>query len=183
MYELGDQSIRNQLVGSLVGMFGEGKKAAPKVTGETELFDGNALGQAPDGSSLSTYQSILSLASDMNQPELVYKFMHLASHNSMWQSRKGAAFGFSSIVSQAEAELKPHLATLIPKLYRYQYDPNPKVNEAMTSIWKALVKEPKKAVQEYFDVIIKDLLEGMGARAWRTRESRYRSSLPLLLIC
>ncbi|KAF9344905.1 hypothetical protein BGX26_003767 [Mortierella sp. AD094] len=180
VYELGDQSIRNQLVGSLVGMFGEGRKAAPKVTGDTELFDTNTLGQTPDGSSLSTYQSILSLASDMNQPELVYKFMHLASHNSMWQSRKGAAFGFSSIVSQAEAELKPHLATLIPKLYRYQYDPNPKVNEAMTSIWRALVKEPKKAVQEYFDVIIKDLLEGMGARAWRTRESSCLAMADLL---
>ncbi|KAG0050379.1 hypothetical protein BGZ83_004844 [Gryganskiella cystojenkinii] len=180
VYELGDQSIRSQLVGSLVGMFGEGKKPAQKVTGDTELFDGNALGQAPDGSSLSTYQSILSLASDMNQPELVYKFMHLASHNSMWQSRKGAAFGFSSIVSQAEAELKPHLATLIPRLYRYQYDPNPKVNEAMTSIWRALVKEPKKAVQEYFDVIIRDLLEGMGARAWRTRESSCAAMADLL---
>ncbi|KAF9207217.1 hypothetical protein BGZ49_000941 [Haplosporangium sp. Z 27] len=180
VYELGDQSIRSQLVGSLVGMFGDGKKPAPKVTGDTELFDTNTLGQTPDGSSLSTYQSILSLASDMNQPELVYKFMHLASHNSMWQSRKGAAFGFSSIVSQAEAELKPHLATLIPKLYRYQYDPNPKVNEAMTSIWRALVKEPKKAVQEYFDVIIKDLLEGMGARAWRTRESSCLAMADLL---
>ncbi|KAG0331256.1 hypothetical protein BG004_001755, partial [Podila humilis] len=180
VYELGDQSIRSQLVGSLVGMFGEGRKSAPKVTGETELFDGNALGQAPDGSSLSTYQSILSLASDMNQPELVYKFMHLASHNSMWQSRKGAAFGFSSIVAQAEAELKPHLVTLIPRLYRYQYDPNPKVNEAMTSIWRALVKEPKKAVQEYFEVIIKDMLEGMGARAWRTRESSCLAMADLL---
>ncbi|KAG0371099.1 hypothetical protein BGZ54_000043 [Gamsiella multidivaricata] len=180
VYELGDQSLRSQLVGSLVGMFGEGKKATVKVTGDTELFDSNALGQAPDGSSLSTYQSILSLASDMNQPELVYKFMHLASHNSMWESRKGAAFGFSSIVSQAEAELKPHLATLIPRLYRYQYDPNPKVNEAMTSIWRALVKEPKKAVQEYLDVIIKDLLDGMGARAWRTRESSCLAMADLL---
>ncbi|KAF8941099.1 hypothetical protein BGZ58_002205 [Dissophora ornata] len=180
VYDLGDQSIRSQLVGSLVGMFGEGRKAAPKITGDTEIFANDSLGQAPDGSSLSTYQSILSLASDMNQPELVYKFMHLASHNSMWQSRKGAAFGFSSIVSQAEAELKPYLATLIPKLYRYQYDPNPKVNEAMTSIWRALVKEPKKAVQEYFDIIIKDLLEGMGARAWRTRESSCLAMADLL---
>ncbi|KAG0202738.1 hypothetical protein BGX28_004843 [Mortierella sp. GBA30] len=180
VYELGDQSMRSQLVESLVGMFGEGKKTASKVTGETELFDSSALGQAPDGSSLSTYQSILSLASDMNQPELVYKFMHLASHNSMWQSRKGAAFGFSSIVAQAETELRPYLATLIPRLYRYQYDPNPKVNDAMTSIWKALVKEPKKAVQEYFDVIINDLLGSMGARQWRTRESSCLAMADLL---
>ncbi|KAG0238428.1 hypothetical protein BGX31_003302 [Mortierella sp. GBA43] len=180
VYELGDQALRNQLVDSLVGMFGEGKRPTTTITRDTELFDNNALGQTPDGSSLSTYQSILSLASDMNQPELVYKFMHLASHNSMWQSRKGAAFGFSTIVTQAEAELKPHLATLIPRLYRFQYDPNPKVNDAMTSIWRALVKEPKKAVQEYFDVIVSDLLEGMGARAWRTRESSCLAMADLL---
>ncbi|KAF9969044.1 hypothetical protein BGZ73_008786, partial [Actinomortierella ambigua] len=180
VYDLGDQKVRSQLIESLVGMFGENRRANQKVTGETEIFESNALGQAPDGSSLSTYQSILSLASDMNQPELVYKFMHLASHNAMWQSRKGAAFGFSSIIAQAEQELKPHMATLIPKLYRYQYDPNPKVNEAMTSIWRSLVKEPKKAVQEYFDVIIRDLLTGIGARAWRTRESSCLAMADLL---
>ncbi|KAG0252530.1 hypothetical protein DFQ27_008011 [Actinomortierella ambigua] len=180
VYDLGDQKMRTQLVESLVGMFGENRRANQKVTGETEIFESNALGQAPDGSSLSTYQSILSLASDMNQPELVYKFMHLASHNAMWQSRKGAAFGFSSILAQAEQELKPYMATLIPKLYRYQYDPNPKVNEAMTSIWRSLVKEPKKAVQEYFDVIIQDLLTGMGARAWRSRESSCLAMADLL---
>ncbi|KAG0232498.1 hypothetical protein BGW42_008118 [Actinomortierella wolfii] len=180
VYDLGDEKMRSQLVDSLVGMFGENQRSKQKVTAETELFESNSLGQTPDGSSISTYQSILSLASDMNQPELVYKFMHLASHNAMWQSRKGAAFGFSSIIAQAEKELKPHLATLIPKLYRYQYDPNPKVNEAMTSIWRSLIKEPKKAVQEYFDVIIQNLLTGMGARAWRTRESSCLAMTDLL---
>ena len=38
--------------------------------------------------SLSTYKELCSLASDLNKPELVYKFMHLANHNALWNSRK-----------------------------------------------------------------------------------------------
>ncbi|CAG8756287.1 7726_t:CDS:2, partial [Acaulospora morrowiae] len=107
-------------------------------------------------------------------------FMQLASHNAMWQSRKGAAFGFSSIISQAEVELKPYLKDLIPRLYRFQYDPNPKVNEAMTSIWKALVKEPKKIMEEYFEQIVKDLLKSLGDRLWKTREASANALTDLL---
>ncbi|CAG8483679.1 8071_t:CDS:10 [Racocetra fulgida] len=159
VYELGDENMRKQLVDSLVDMLSEGKRQKETINADTQLFDSNTLGQTPDGSAISTYQSILSLASDMNQPELVYKFMQLASYNAMWQSRKGAAFGFSFIIAKAEKELEPYLKDLIPRLYRFQYDPNPKVNDAMSSIWKALVKEPKKAIEEYFDVIVKDLLK------------------------
>ncbi|CAG8524233.1 10813_t:CDS:10, partial [Cetraspora pellucida] len=180
VYELGDENMRKQLVDSLVDMLSEGKRQKETINADTQLFDSNTLGQTPDGSAISTYQSILSLASDMNQPELVYKFMQLASYNAMWQSRKGAAFGFSFIIAQAEKELEPYLKDLIPRLYRFQYDPNPRVNEAMSSIWKALVKEPKKAVEEYFSVIVKDLLKGLGDRFWRTRESSANALADLL---
>ncbi|CAG8551849.1 6467_t:CDS:10 [Diversispora eburnea] len=175
VYELGDQGVKEQLVNSLVEMFSEGKRPKETIDRDTQLFDSNSLGQTPDGSAITTYQSILSLASDMNQPELVYKFMQLASHNAMWQTRKGAAFGFSHIIVQAENELKPYLKDLIPRLYRYQFDPNPKVSEAMTSIWKALIKDPKKATEEYFNVIVKDLLVGIGDRLWRTHLLQGRS--------
>jgi proteasome component ECM29 len=59
----------------------------------------------------------------MNQPELVYRFLHLANHNALWNSKKGAAFGFASIASHAKKELEPHLKTLVPKLYRYVFCP------------------------------------------------------------
>lgn len=38
--------------------------------------------------SLTTYKELCSLASDLNQPDLVYKFMNLANHHAMWNSRK-----------------------------------------------------------------------------------------------
>ncbi len=37
---------------------------------------------------LSTYKELCALASDLNQPDLVYKFMNLANHHAMWNSRK-----------------------------------------------------------------------------------------------
>ena len=42
----------------------------------------------PDSHGLSTYKELCSLASDLNQPDLVYKFMNLANHHAMWNSRK-----------------------------------------------------------------------------------------------
>lgn len=37
---------------------------------------------------LSTYKELCSLASDLNQPDLIYKFMQLANHHSQWNSKK-----------------------------------------------------------------------------------------------
>lgn len=45
---------------------------------------------------LSTYQELCSLASDLNQPDLIYKFMHLANHNAIWNSKKVSIVNSSS---------------------------------------------------------------------------------------
>lgn len=84
------------------------------VSGDTELFQKGALGKTPDGcvfllctqvpilssniawflptfsfsSHITTYKELCSLASDLNQPDLVYKFMHLANHHALWNSKK-----------------------------------------------------------------------------------------------
>lgn len=125
----------------------------------------------PDSHGLSTYKELCSLASDLNQPDLVYKFMNLANHHAMWNSRKvsysfflihskaafcistfflisfslsslkGAAFGFHMIAAKAGEQLAPFLPQLVPRLYRYQFDPNLSIRQAMTSIWDALVTD------------------------------------------
>lgn len=54
MYELGDDNVKMELVGSLVSTLTEGKKLAPQsVTGDTPLFNEGSLGNAPDGSALT----------------------------------------------------------------------------------------------------------------------------------
>jgi hypothetical protein len=54
------------------------------------VFQEGELGKNPmSGGNLSTYKELCSLATDMGQPDLVYKFMHLANYNATWNSRKG----------------------------------------------------------------------------------------------
>ncbi|KAI9279213.1 armadillo-type protein [Umbelopsis sp. AD052] len=181
IYESGDKEMKEDLLRSLVGTFTEGRTIqAQSLTGDTVLFENGAVGNAPDGSSISTYKELCSLASDLNQPDLVYKFMNLANHNVMWASRRGAAFGFQSLMAHAEKELEPYLSKLIPRLYRYQFDPNPKVNETMKQIWKTLVKDPKKSVDQYYDQIMDDLIDGLGNRLWRVREGSCRAVTDIL---
>lgn len=171
LFETGSQEVKDYLVDSLVSTLIEGRKMN-NINNETQLFgEGNSIGTAPDGTQISTYQSILSVAADMNQPDLVYKFMSLASHSAIWNSRKGASIGFGKIVSKAQDELKPHLPRLIPKLYRMQFDPTPKISESMRNVWRSLVTDSSKAMVEYFPNIIEDLLKSISDKQWRVREA------------
>ena len=65
---------------------------------------------------------------------------------------QGAAFGFGTIAAQAGEQLAPYLHQIVPKLYRYQFDPNPKIQQAMSSIWNALVQDNKNAVSDVIAV-------------------------------
>ena len=107
----------------------------------------------------------------MGQPDLVYKFMHLANYNATWNSKKGAAFGFSSIAEKAGDQLSPYLPKIIPKLYRYQYDPTPRIQQSMSAIWSALVPETTKTVDKFLAEILAELGREMTSPQWRVRES------------
>ena len=63
---------------------------------------------------------------------------------------QGAAFGFSTIATQAGEQLAPYMSQIVPRLYRYQFDPNPRIQQAMSGIWSALVKDNKKTVSGRF---------------------------------
>ncbi|NXY77764.1 ECM29 protein, partial [Glareola pratincola] len=169
IYELGSEQDQQELVTTLVDTLMTGKRAKHEMTGETVVFQGG-LSKTPDGQGLSTYKELCSLASDLNQPDLVYKFMNLANHHAMWNSRKGAAFGFNVIAAKAGEQLAPFLPQLLPRLYRYQFDPNLGIRQAMTSIWNALVTD-KSMVDKYMKEILEDLISNLTSSLWRIRES------------
>ncbi|XP_060667830.1 uncharacterized protein LOC107410333 isoform X2 [Ziziphus jujuba] len=173
VYELGDTSMKKNLVNALVNtLTGSGKrKREVKLVEDSEVFQEGAIGKGLDGGKLTTYKELCSLANEMGQPDLIYKFMDLANHQASLNSKRGAAFGFSKIARLAGDALKPHLCLLIPRLVRYQYDPDKNVQDAMSHIWKSLVEDSKKAIDEYFDLIVDDLLIQCGSRLWRSREA------------
>ena len=173
VYDLGDAATKDELVKALVSnLTGTAKKKrVVKVMEDTVVFEENSLGETPGGGNISTYKELCNIANEMGQPDLIYKFMDLANHQASLNSKRGAAFGFARIAKQAGDALRPHLRALVPKLVRYQYDPNKAIQDAMGHIWRSLVAEPKKTIDEFFDEIMEDLLVQVGSRLWRSRES------------
>ncbi|KAJ1780399.1 proteasome component M29, partial [Coemansia sp. RSA 1824] len=206
IYSLGDSSLKEEMVYSLISLFGgnNGGSRRPGVDGSAmdvqqtlrqqiqsnePLLEQESLGQTPDGHAINTtYKSILSLASDMQNPSLVYQFMQLATHTAMWNSRCGAAYGVANIIEQARGAIQPYMKSMIPKLYRYTYDPSPQTQAAMKSIWNALLgpgasrdaaaeaggelpTSGANVVERYWDAIIEECLASMGQREWKVRES------------
>ncbi len=106
------------------------------------------------------------------RPDLIYQFMNLAHHNSIWNTRRGAAFGFNTIANLANEQLQPFIKELVPKLFRYQFDPNPKIQQSMTAIWDSIItKENKKVIDTHLEDILLDIEKNMHSNLWRVRES------------
>jgi proteasome component ECM29 len=114
VYEQGDKELREKLVKDLVASF-TGTSAQLKVDEETELFEPGAL-PTGEGKSVTSYKDIISLANEVGDQSLVYKFMSLASNAATWSTRAAfGRFGLSGILSESEIDPK-----LYPKLYRYR---------------------------------------------------------------
>ncbi|KUI58095.1 Proteasome component ECM29 [Cytospora mali] len=165
VYEKGDPSLKEELVKDLVGAF-TGSGTQLKVEEETELFEAGAL-PTGEGKSVTSYKDIVSLANEVGDQSLVYKFMSLASNAATWSTRSAfGRFGLSNILSESEVDPK-----LYPKLYRYRFDPNPNVQRSMNDIWKALVKDSNAVIEAQFDAIMSDLLKSIHAKEWRVRQA------------
>lgn len=172
VYEKGSRELKKDLVQNLVGTFTTNKPGlAGNVSADTQLFEEGAL-PTGDGS-VTTYKDILSLASEVGDSSLVYRFMSLAANSSIWSSRAAfGRFGLSNVLSDSSVD--GYLADnpkLYPKLFRYRFDPNPNVQRSMNDIWTALVKNPSATIDKYFDAIMEDLLQSILTKEWRVRQA------------
>ncbi|XP_012280899.1 proteasome-associated protein ECM29 homolog isoform X2 [Orussus abietinus] len=189
VYYASEEAVRKDLLENLTNQLLQGRRAVTKVNSDTKLFEEGELGKSVSGGSLSTYREICSLATELNQPELVYRFLHLANHNAVWTSKKGAAFGFSVIANLAKEDLNKLLPIIAPKLYRYQYDPTPRIQRSMTSIWHAIIPSTHNILEQYHKEILADLSSNITSYEWRVRIScclaladLLRSNVPINLV-
>ena len=173
VYDKGSSDMKESLVKDLIGSFSNDKaNLSGTVSEDTQLFESGAL-PTGDGS-ITTYKDIMSLASEVGDPSLVYRFMSLASNNAIWSSRAAfGRFGLSNVLS--DSNVNSYLAAnpkLYPKLYRYRFDPNRNVRQSMNDIWNALIKDPSRAINDHFQAIVEDLLVSMlHGKDWRARQA------------
>ena len=172
IYERGDRALKDDLVRDLVSSFtGSSAGLAGSVSTDTQLFEPGAL-PTGDGS-VTTYKDIVSLASEVGDSSLIYRFMSLASNNAIWSSRAAfGRFGLTNILTDSSVD--GYLAQnpkLYPALYRYRFDPNTNVRAAMNDIWSALVKDSVVTIDSHFELILNDLLKNILGKEWRVREA------------
>ena len=181
IFDLADEENKKQLVSRLVDtLTGAKKKQSPvatsvdsglKVLDKNEKIFQSEL-KTPEGGNITTYKELCSLASDLNRPDLIYQFMNLAHHNSIWNTRRGVAFGFGQIAQLSSEQLQPFLSHIVPKLFRYQFDPTPRIQQSMSAIWDSVIKQDnKKIVDIYLSEILTELEQNMHNPLWRVRES------------
>lgn len=194
VYEQSGPSGQRELVSTLVRSLTSGRqRAGTTVAGdEGAVLDLNGLPirSSGDGGSSSTgsgstggngaatYRELCALATDMGQPELLYKFLDLAGHNALWNSRRGAALAGTAMLGNdiAAEQLRPHVKTLMPRLYVYCYDPSEGVRLAMSSVLQSVAQAAgygsvSVAVTEHFDAVAEHTLSCMTGRQWRVREA------------
>uniref|UniRef100_A0A182P7H4 TOG domain-containing protein n=1 Tax=Anopheles epiroticus TaxID=199890 RepID=A0A182P7H4_9DIPT len=159
------EELSNLLLDQLIG----GRRQVQKVVEDTKLFEEGVLGKTPMGGNLSTYKELCGLASDLNKPEMIYQFMQIANHNATWNSKLGAAFGLQSISKSAKLKMEPYLGKIVPRLFRYKYDPTPKIQNSMISIWDSVVTDSKSTVELYYWDILEDVTKNLTSYEWRTR--------------
>ena len=123
---------------------------------------------AASGGEMATFAELSDIANNAGQPELVYKLMELSTASAVWNTRKGVAL---ALAGQSRERFDAHLHKLIPTLYRYTFDPNPRIAQAMKQVWSSLVPDPKRALTEHLGAVLDHLLEGLVGREWRAREA------------
>lgn len=172
VYEKGDRSLKDDLVRDLVSSFSSDKaQLSGNVSADTQLFEP---GQLPTGDgSVSTYKDIMSLASEVGDSSLVYKFMSMASSNAIWSSRAAfGRFGLSRVLSDSSVDgYLSNNPKLYPKLFRYRFDPNGGVQRSMNDIWTALVPDSAATIDKHFDAIMEDILSSILGKEWRVRQA------------
>jgi len=112
------------------------------------------------------------MANEAGNPDLIYRFLALSGHHSLWHTRGGAGFGLEALLqSRARSEVLPILSKLIPRLFRYRYDPSQRVREGVGRLWSTLVRDPAAAVAKHLDGILAELVKTIASDQWREREA------------
>ena len=162
IYNLGDETTRQELVDALSATFaGEQPDKSYSSAGVTEEMKSERLpAEFSDNQStqqkklLKTYNDLVSVASQLGNKTLIYKFLEVHRHLAHYQDMQSAARGMTNILMLDE-KLKANLVKLAPRILLLSYDQNRDVSDTMKELWGNLVdaeEEPKIIAERWTEI-------------------------------
>ena len=103
---------------------------------------------------LKTYNDLVSVASQLGNKTLIYKFLEVHRHLAHYQDMQSAARGMTNILMLDE-KLKANLVKLAPRILLLSYDQNRDVSDTMKELWGNLVdaeEEPKIIAERWTEI-------------------------------
>ncbi|CAN0092724.1 unnamed protein product, partial [Hapterophycus canaliculatus] len=203
VYQAAGRDSKQGLVDSLVDALSTGRRRAAASAATTGSGGGGGVdvhGASHAGAALSeagagAYGEMCAVANDVGRPDLIYSFLSMASHHAAWTTRRGASFGLGAIINQVSAEaFGGQLERIVPRLFRYRFDPSAKTRAAMEQLWRAVVgggtgsgdfstrekeqtsrfscrRRNAQVIHSNLSAILTELLRALGDRKWRDRQS------------
>eukprot|EP00978_Attheya_sp_CCMP212_P004710 scaffold10348_cov54-Attheya_sp.AAC.3 len=147
----------------------------------TEVGGTSGLGEA----ALGAYREMASAAMSLGRPDILYSLMILSVAHPVWFTSgvrdrysansllgKRATMKGGTNAAELREALRPHLASLIPRLLRACNDPNKQTREQMNVLWVALCgggAESREAITEHLLTTIDTLIDDAINKLWRAR--------------
>lgn len=133
----------------------QGKVSKDPLVLFPEKFSSNS-----SSDSLTRFKELLSIAIDIGQSEMIYRFLSLSNAHAIWNMRKASSF--SVTIKQDKDSMN------IPKIFKYQYNPNPMIAKIMKEMIKMI--DPKK-IDENLKPIMLELLTNMTNGDYKQRQA------------
>ncbi|EPZ35366.1 Translation activator GCN1-like protein [Rozella allomycis CSF55] len=111
-----------------------------------------------NASEVNSLNELMTLVNGIENPELIYQFMNISSNYNSENLNKY----FNPIFEKEKKKI-------LPKLYRFNFDPSIKVRETMKKIFNSF--NTKNLIQDCFNEILIECLTGMENFQWKVRES------------
>lgn len=121
----------------------------------------------------NSYNQLCSAVDELGSPGLIYSFLEITTQNTI-SKQEGSTQTLQYLFQDNKELLTEQISKLIPILYRYQYDPSVKIQNAMTSLWNTVVKNPKEMIEKHYKDICIELDNSLQHSNWRYRVVFYK---------
>ncbi|KAJ4459098.1 putative proteasome-associated protein ECM29 [Paratrimastix pyriformis] len=193
VYRAATEEDRKLLVRLVIEAFTDPQRISVEKTAlmsDPEMMHVNRLQQGPADSRnapdsptqrIITYRELAGMAQELGYPPMVYCFFDMTESQPMWESPRGTRYHSRGLLRELTERSPEQLeAVILPKLYRFRFDPNDRIRDSMNALWRILVPNTNSLISRHFDRLVGELAASAHNPNWRVAQAALLGGVDLL---